>query len=114
MNTTIKRRLSRSQKRNRSFWIVVGILLVVAIIFLYGGNGLIDSFAMKRQVYLLKKQNDSLLFVNEAKRLKLQNLANGDAFTLEVEARKNNMIFPEEKVFIIRPEPKKQKRIKSK
>ena len=106
-DSVVKRRLSKVERRNRRFWIAIAIMLIVAFMFMYGGNGLYDSLEMKRQVNVLKKRNDSLLLVNKARRLKLDKLSAGDPFTLEKEARKSNMIFPSEKVFIIRPEKNK-------
>ena len=83
-------------------------MLIVAFMFMYTGNGLYDSIEMKRQINKLKKRNDSLMNLNEARQLKLDKLLSNDPFTLEDEARKSNMIYPNEKVFMIRPNNSKE------
>jgi len=85
-------------------------MIVVAIMFMYTGNGLYDSIEMKRQITKLKKRNDSLMTLNESRKLKLNKLVAIDPYTLEDEARKNNMIYPNERVFIIQPEEKKERK----
>jgi|GEM_PF-4145602 len=85
------------------------VMLIVAFMSMYTGNGFYDSIEMKRHISEIKKRNDSLMTLNEARKLKLNQLISNDPYTLEDEARKNNMIFPNEQVFIIQPEKKKNK-----
>ncbi len=84
---------------------ILTICLVVLLIlaFLYAGNGLVHSLKLKRQISILEAQNDSLRAINEWRRQRLKLLKKDDSRIIEEEARRHNMKYPGEKIFLINP-----------
>jgi len=89
----------------KRYRIIFAICLFVLLIFafLFAGNGIIHSMKLQRQIIILESQNDSLRAINEWRRQKLELLNKDDSRVIEEEARRHNMKYPGETIFLINP-----------
>lgn len=89
----------------KRYRIIIAISLFVLLIFafLFAGNGIVHSMKLHRQILILESQNDSLRAINEWRRQKLDLLDKDDLRTIEEEARRHNMKYPGETIFLINP-----------
>ena len=90
-------------------WILLGIIVVILLIFLFGGDGLWHSFFLKRQIDALEVKIDSLETVNAQMKQRIEGLRNRDPDIIEEEARSQGMIKPGEKVYLMRHKSKDKK-----
>jgi len=89
----------------KRFRIIIAICLFVLLIFafLFAGNGIVHSIKLQHQIGILESQNDSLRTINEWRRQKLELLKKDDSRIIEEEARRHNMKYPGETIFLINP-----------
>ena len=90
-------------RANYRLLVAFGILILLAVAFMFGGNGVIHSFAIRRQLAELKAQNDSLAALNGWRRTRLERLEKDDPRVIEEEARRQNMKYPGETIILINP-----------
>ena len=91
------------------FWILLGIITVVLLMFLFGGDGLWHSFVLKRQIDVMEVKIDSLETVNAQMKQRIEGLRSRDPEIIEEEARSQGMIKPGEKVYLMRHKSEKSK-----
>lgn len=98
---SVKREEKKDSRLNRvSFWVMVALACALILGFLdgslVGGNGLIHSYKLRKELNALRIVNADLEKSNaEGLALKLA-LETKDAYTILREARKNNMRLPGE------------------
>ncbi len=91
------------------FWILLGIIVVILLMFLFGGDGLWHSFVLKRQIDVMETKIDSLETVNAQMKQRIEGLRSRDPDVIEEEARSQGMIKPGEKVYLMRHKSEKSK-----
>jgi len=75
---------------------------------MFGGDGLWHSLVLRRRVAELETSVDSLSRTDELMKQQIDGLKHGDPQVLEEEARSHGMIKSGEKVYVVRPKPKKE------
>jgi len=78
---------------------------VIAVLFLFSGNGLYHSARLSRMVAALEDRIDSLESVNAQMAERIDGLQKGDLKVIEEEARSHGMIKQGEKVYMLRSKP---------
>lgn len=94
---------ARWNKRKLIFWFSVGAVAAIVLSFIFSGNGIKHSIELRRHTIALEARNDSLARLNDWRKERISKLKSGDKLTLEDEARRRNMHYPGEKVYLINP-----------
>ena len=77
---------------------------IVVIVFLFGGNGLWNTFTLDKRVASLEAKVDSLENMNQKMAVRIEGLTKENLNVIEEEARDHGLIKPGEKVYLMRSE----------
>jgi len=94
--------------RQTRFWVTLGIIALILLVFLFGGKGLWETGVLRHRVSDLEAGIDSLQRVNELMRKKLEALKSLSPQAIEEEARGLGMVKPGEKVYLLKPESQRK------
>lgn len=85
-------------------WILLIMFAIVVIVFLFGGNGLWNTFTLDKRVASLEAKVDSLENMNQKMAVRIEGLTKENLNVIEEEARDHGLIKPGEKVYLMRSE----------
>jgi len=101
-------RLAGAPGNRRHFWLVAALVTAIVLIFLFAGNGIYGTLALKRRLMQIETRIDSLQQMNNLMKKKLDGFKKGDPLILEEEARSHGLVKPGEKVYLLKPESERK------